>query len=130
MTETVSINKEILTDSKGFTLVEILFALTIFALGILGVASMQVAAMAGSSKAAGDTEAATWAVDKMEELMSTDYDDITSSGSPTTQGRYTVSWTVASDSPFADTKTVSVSVTWRHKGVQKRIILKNIIANV
>jgi type IV pilus assembly protein PilV len=127
----IQINKkEVLADSRGFSLVEILFALTIFAIGILAVASMQVAAMTGSSKANGDTEAATWAVDKMEDLMTTDYDDINGSGSPTTQGAYTVSWTVASDTPFSDTKTVTVNVTWRHKGAQKRITLKNIIANI
>lgn len=63
------------TNQQGFTLIEILIAVTVFAIGILAVASMQISSIKGNSSASGLTEAATLAEEKMEELMAIGYDD-------------------------------------------------------
>ena len=56
-------------NQKGFTLIEILIAMTIFAFGILAVGLMQITAIRGNSFARGMTEASNIAQNKVEELV-------------------------------------------------------------
>ncbi len=67
--------KKKINNSKGFTLMEVLIALAIFAIGILGVAKMQLSAISGNSSSRGVTEAATIGQQQLEMLMSLPYDD-------------------------------------------------------
>ncbi len=57
----------------GFSLLEVLIALTILSIGILGVASMQISATKGNTSARGMTEAATIGQQQLELLLSYDY---------------------------------------------------------
>ena len=59
-------------NENGFTLVEILIALTIFAIGILGIASMQTWGIRGNASAIWHSQAATFAADRIEKLMMVD----------------------------------------------------------
>lgn len=68
-------NNIIRKNQSGFTLIEVMIAITILAIGILGVAKMQISAMQGNSYASGLTEATSFAQNKMEELASLAYDD-------------------------------------------------------
>ena len=110
------------TQEKGFTLVEILIALTIFAIGILGVASMQAWGLRGNASAIWHSQAATLAADKIEELMMVPY--VTLESGPTTlqsetQGDYTINWTVTPNAPINLTTTIAVNVTWNDHGTTK-----------
>ncbi len=67
--------KKKINDSKGFTLLEVLIALAIFAIGILGVAKMQLSGISGNASSRGWTEAATIGQQQMEMLMSLPYND-------------------------------------------------------
>ena len=58
---------------KGFTLMEVMIALSIFAVGILGVFSMQISAINSNANARRVTEDATLAMDKVEELLALPY---------------------------------------------------------
>jgi len=102
---------------KGFTLVEILIAMTIFAIGILGVASMQVWGLRGNASAVWHTQAATFAADRIEKLMMVDYDDLVNGSE--TQGDYTISWTVTTNNPINNTATLTVNVQWNDHGTIK-----------
>ncbi|MCD6198997.1 MAG: prepilin-type N-terminal cleavage/methylation domain-containing protein [Deltaproteobacteria bacterium] len=62
-------------DQRGFSLIEILIAITVFAIGILAVGNMQITAIKGNSFANDLTEAVTLAQSKMEELISLNYND-------------------------------------------------------
>lgn len=62
--------KEILLEQKGFSLVELLIAITIFAVGLLSVAGMQVTALRGNSTANTITVNAAIASGIMEKLLS------------------------------------------------------------
>lgn len=55
--------------SSAFTLIEMLIALMIFSIGLLGVAGMQLTALQGNSKAQNTTAASVAASSVMEELM-------------------------------------------------------------
>ena len=82
----------------GYTLIEILIAITIFSIGVLGVGSMQTRSTRGNTDARIGTEASVWAQDRVETLMQLPFTDpalapgvhqVTEGG-----GLYTVNWTV------------------------------------
>jgi len=60
---------------EGFTLVELLIALTIFAIGLLSIAGMQITALRGNSSANTLTAATALAEGVMEELLAWEADD-------------------------------------------------------
>lgn len=66
----MEINKD-----NGFTLVEIMIAITILSIGILSVASMQISAINTNSLANNLTKATTIAQNKIEQLISASYND-------------------------------------------------------
>jgi prepilin-type N-terminal cleavage/methylation domain-containing protein len=105
-------------DDRGFTLLEVIVAIAILTFGLLAVASMQIGAIQGNSFAGHKTEGTTWAQDKLEELIALSYDDLNHDDSPEQQGGYTVAWTVA-NGPVANTKLITVSVTYQEKGVAR-----------
>ena len=118
---------------QGFTLIEVLIAITIFAVGLLAVATMQISAIRVNSTAGQITTRMTWAQDKLEELMALPYSDpwIEDLGDPpsgtdtagnahqeTTSDGHTISWTVKDDTPISSTKLITVKVTGRGKVTQ------------
>lgn len=60
---------------SGFTLLEVLIALVIFAVGILGAASMQISSIQGNSHGRQVSEASGILSDRIETLITLDYDD-------------------------------------------------------
>jgi len=116
---------------KGFTLIEVLIAISILTFGILAVAAMQVSAISGNHFASNVTGGTTWAQDKVEYLMSLPYNhaDLQAGGHPPeTHGIYTLYWNVAINDPINNTKTIGISVTWVDKGITKSISLDYIKA--
>ena len=111
-----------LRKERGFTLIEVLFAITILAFGLLAVASMQTGAIQGNFFASGKTEAVTWAQDRMESLLALPYAQVVSGG-PTVQGNYNITWNVADNSPIDKCKLITVTVTPQIKGVGKQVQL-------
>ena len=89
----------------GFTLIEVMIALSIFAIGILAVSAMQITAINQNSGSRMQTEATAVAEQLMERLMALPYDhDLLSadaSANPHQQevGSYTVTWTVLTPDP-------------------------------
>jgi type IV pilus assembly protein PilV len=72
--------KGIVNPESGFTLIEVLVALTIFAIGLLAIAGMQVTAIQGNSKAHSVTTKTAIANGVLEQIMALsgdqDNDDI------------------------------------------------------
>ena len=62
-------------NNHGFTLIEVLIALAVFAIGILGVFTLQMTAIKGNASARGVTENYLSGMDKVEELMDRPFDD-------------------------------------------------------
>lgn len=136
-----------LSNTSGFTLLEVLIALVILAVGILGAASMQVSSMRGNSHAFDLTTAATLAADRMEILMALDYDDalledsmpvgattaaaintalsdtsaIDAHEDATAPDRYEIFWNVAENYPIENCKTVRIIVIRDDRGTPRRV---------
>ena len=120
---------------EGFTLLEVMVAISILSIGLLAVASMQVAAIQGNFHANGVTTATALAQDTLEDLTALPYTvDVTDpdlalgshpdSPAPNSAG-YTIRWTVTDDATL-NAKTITVTVTWQDKGVTKTTALTTI----
>ena len=73
---------------KGFTLLEVMIALSILSVGLLGMASMQTYANGKGNEARYYTEANVLATQLVEGLMSLDFDDADLNGSASGTGLY------------------------------------------
>jgi prepilin-type N-terminal cleavage/methylation domain-containing protein len=143
------------SKEKGFTLLEVIVAISILTFGILAVASMQAASIRGNSFSSSVTEGTTWAGDQVERLTALPWDDPllqdtdgdTAAGlndtgfdnDPDTQndadqqaieGKYTINWNVADNTPITNTKTINVTVTWTDQGVRKTVSLQRVIPRI
>jgi type IV pilus assembly protein PilV len=110
--------------ANGFSLIELLIALTIFAVGILAVAAMQTVALRGGAQSTALTQAVRdIAQDKIEELLSLTNTDsnLTAGDHPSSSTyeevaqngvTYKTRWTVTDSTPNPDAKTVLVTTTW------------------
>jgi prepilin-type N-terminal cleavage/methylation domain-containing protein len=127
--------KNSLGNENGFTMIEILIAISIFAIGMLAVASMQVSGIHGNATANALTGAAAWAADRLETLLVRPYDhiDLDPAGSPYsggTQGRYTISWSVTENDVMPNTKTITVNVSYSDRGKPKNVSLTYYKSNI
>jgi len=120
---------------NGFTLLEVIVAISILMFGILAVASMQSASIQGNDYSISLTEGTTIAADRVERMVRLPYthaDLAPTSGTPRTAtvNNYTVSWTVTDNFPITDTKTVMLTVTWTEHGNTKSITLPRIVPRI
>ena len=107
-----------LGPNNGFTLIEVMLTLVILSIGILAMAQLQIAAIRGNALAQRMTTAASVAEGKIEQLKNAPFADIQAE-SPTqvtaSNLNFTREVTVTNNSPMANTKTVSVIVTWKDR---------------
>lgn len=97
-------------NDNGFSLIEVLLAIAIFSIILFGVNTMLISSTNTTAKARKLTESSSWAADRIETLLATDYDDLDSSAADIVEGAYTISWVVTEDAPINNVKTVVVRV--------------------
>jgi type IV pilus assembly protein PilV len=105
-----SIDKPI--GNRGFTLIEVLIAVFLLAVAIMGAASVTTSVIKGNVFSQTLTTATTLARDKMEDLKSTAYGSLlTGTDTKSIDNlNYTRVWNVGSETN--NRKTVDVTVTW------------------
>jgi type IV pilus assembly protein PilV len=127
----------------GFTLVETLVAMTLFAVGILALAQIQFAAARSSSTAKVTSTASFLASDRLEELVyGSDFDGITPdnfpdedygqvSGGDSRYGNYARAVVIEDSTDVAGRvalKTVTVTVTWHAMHGDRNVTLRSRVA--
>jgi type IV pilus assembly protein PilV len=118
-----------MNNNKGFTLIEVMVALTILSIGLLAVGAMQISAINGNKAALDISEASFIAESKLEELLSVQFDTLVAvtNASDTSNTRYTINWDVSDNAAPNNTKTIDVTVSNIRSG--KAVLISTIMAN-
>ncbi len=107
-------------SQTGFTILEVMIAMAIFAIGILGIAKLYIKSQTGNTSARTITQGTTYAQDRIERLMSLPYDSIATNTATVTGASsnetYNISWTVTNNEPVTNTKQIALTVTWNDQG--------------
>ena len=108
----------VLSKKNGFSLIEVMIALVLFAVGILGIGAMQIGSIKGNSFSQEVTQATVLSQEDLEELRRKPFDDSNLSSGHHDEG-------VLSGSGFsrsydvelisATLKAVTVTVKWREE---------------
>ena len=96
----------------GFSLIEVLFALTFLAVGILAVSSMIPAGTRGVSESRVLTTGLMAAQVKLEQLKGTPYMSLAAGTFSDTTSVFTRTWTVTDSVPMTGCKRIQVTVSW------------------
>ena len=97
---------------RGFSMVELLVAMVVMAIGLLGAAQMIPLAMAGVTQAGLRTKSVQLAQQRLDQLGAAEYDSVTAGTYSETQDPITLSWTITDDDPLAGTKRVAMEASW------------------
>jgi type IV pilus modification protein PilV len=121
--------------ANGFTLIEVLVALAIFAIGFLALASLQATYIGDNASARLQTEATSMAVQVIEQLRTLPFDhaemDPAANPHQPPAGSiigYNVQWVVADNSPVNNTKTVTITVSPQNRVSGRPVRIRTIIA--
>ena len=107
-------------NQSGFTIIEVMIAVSIFAIGFLAISSLQFSASKNNRTASEVTQAVTIVTDRMERMMVLpfDHEDLDPDLNPhsTMQGKYGIQWIVIDSDlngdEVNDSKTVTMTVSW------------------
>ncbi|MGE5176275.1 MAG: type IV pilus modification PilV family protein [Hyphomicrobiales bacterium] len=100
------------TGAAGFSLIEVMFALTFLAVGILAVAAMIPAGTKGVTQSRVITNGLMAAQVKMEQLRGTPYLSLAPGTFSDTTSVFTRTWTVTDSVPMAGCKRIQVTSVW------------------
>jgi type IV pilus assembly protein PilV len=117
-------------EEAGFTLLEVLIAMVILAIGLLGVAAMQVNAISGNAYGNKLNEATERAQIKMEALRNLTYEEVEPEAELTDADGFTRKTIVKRNTPEQGAKTVEVEISWEDQTGRKnhQVTFRTIIA--
>jgi len=127
---------------RGFSLVEVLIAMCVLSIAMMGLATLQVRCMRSNDLANRTTQAVNLAQNKLEELIFRDaegehfeadvYDDDENPVSVPGDNEgaiFTRSWEFTDDDPAPTARTITVTVTWNDTMGQHRVEIDGVITS-
>jgi prepilin-type N-terminal cleavage/methylation domain-containing protein len=123
-------------NKKGFSLIEILIAMCLLGIAMLGLATLQARGIRGNDLGNRTSQAIALAQDKLEELINdyaTDEDRdegvlvVGTESSIGTDGIFTRVSSIQTDTPVIDSHTIDVRVTWNDLIGQHRVTETGVI---
>ena len=130
-----------LTDKKGFSMLEILVAMTILGIGIMGLATLQSRGIRGNDLGNRTSQATAMAQDKLEELINadaigqaiaagTENNLIDEKGETGNAGSiFSRSWAIQIDVPAPDEDTIAITVSWNDVIGQHNVTASGVITS-
>jgi type IV pilus assembly protein PilV len=142
--------KQSITQQEGFTLLEVLVAVSIFTIGILSANIMQISSIKGDSTASRITTSSNWAAGRVEQLIGSGYANIIDTngdgaagmdytdtvGEPadgtdtSPDGVYQIFWNVNDGQDVTNVKAVRVITRWSDRGGQRTLTLNYSIPEI
>lgn len=118
------------SDDRGFSLIEVMIAMTFLAIGLLAVAQMIPMGLSGVTQARVRTNAVQAAQEQMDELRAADYDDasLTAGAYSQTDGKYTLDWTITDNTPAPKVKRVDLVASWPNSRGTQSVTLTTYIS--
>ncbi len=116
-----------MSGENGFTIIEVLIAISIFAIGLLAVAALQITAFQGNRVGDELTKATMLAQMQVEAVKGADFNTATlapgnyvDANNPIDEtgaagGRFTRTWTITNNTTFS--RLITVTVGWTSMGV-------------
>ena len=116
---------------RGFTLVEMLIALTVLLIGVSGILTMHLTSMRATAYSRHATEASVLGEDKLEELRTIPVETVTAGGPvvvnaqgiPDVDGMYTITWNMVWDPLGTGVGNQTVTVAWKEGGAEDHAIV-------
>lgn len=101
-------------SQEGFSLVEIMVAMTFLAVGLLGIAQLVPMGMRGVTEARLRTNAVLAGQRVLDDLRAVEFDSatLTAGAYSMTDGRFDVRWTISDNDPIPGMKRVELFTTW------------------
>jgi len=101
--------KKILKQRKGFTLIEVLISLVIFAVGMLGFAGLEVLAIKNMTFSKDYAKANIYGQQLVEQLKSATWANVSNGTDKLEEEKFTRTWGVTTE---GDIKHLTVTVSW------------------
>jgi len=109
--------------NRGFTLLEVLLAITIFAVGLLALATMQISAIGGNRLGNEVTQATFLGQAKLEELKNST-DIANEQDGNDRQGVFNRSWAITPNTTYS--RLVTVTIAWTTGGNTHNVVLSTV----
>ena len=124
-----------LNSNRGYSLIEVLSAMAVLSVVLLGMAGLINITVAVNRNSAGKTVAITLAQDKLEETIARGYANLTSTNQTVTEAygamadypSYRRLTDIKIDKPDADMKLITVDVFWNND--DRRVRLQSLISD-
>ena len=112
-------------NSRGFSLIEVMFAMTFLSIGLLAVAQMIPLGMAGVVQARVRTNATQAAQEKLDELRGDDFSAASLAAGTYTEdtGDYALTWVITDNTPVPGVKRLALTASWEHWSGTKTVDL-------
>jgi|GEM_PF-795241 len=113
----------------GFSLIEIMVAVAVFSIGVLGLAALFPLAVNNVNQGAMLTRATQYAQGKMEDLLDAGAGQV-DAGTDTLSGVFYRTWQVSPDSLVQGLTTARVTVRWMRGDSERRVNLSSTMVDM